>query len=208
MAEKTQEIRLQQGKTQPLVLRIETDEIAYKAITAITQTAPVGITAAGHGLVQGWRSAVTNVKGMTEINAVANEVKDRDYHPATVVDPNTVQFNDVNAAGFKSYVSGGYLQYNVPMDLAGYSARMDIRDKKNGSTILDSFTTANGLIEIDNALKTVTIYFDAIDFTALTWKKGYYELELFKDITRGGNTIEYVYSPIEGPIFLDAETTK
>lgn len=208
MAEKTQEIRLQQGKTQPLVLRIETDEIAYKAITAITQTAPVGITATGHGLVQGWRAAVTNVKGMIEINAVANEVKDRDYHPATVVDPNTVQFNDVNAAGFKSYASGGYLQYNVPMDLAGYSARMDIRDRKNGNTVLDSFTTANGLIEIDNALKTVTIYFDAIDFTALTWKKGYYELELFKDITRGGNIIEYVYSPIEGPIFLDVETTK
>ena len=87
---------------------------------------------------------------------------------------------------------------------------MDIRDKKNGAVILKSFTTANGLIEIDNALKTVTIYFDAIDFTDLTWKKGYRELELFKDVVRGGDTIEYVYSPesCEGWVYLDVETTK
>ncbi len=208
MAEKTQNLTLQQGKTQPLVLRCETTPIVYKAITAIQQTAPVRMTVTGHGALDGWRAAVTNVKGMTEINATANSIKASDYHPVTVIDANTIEFNDVDAAGFKAYTSGGYLQYNSPMDLSGYAARLQIRNKKGGSTILFSMTTENGLIDIDNALKTVTLYFDAIDFTGLTWKTGYYELELYKDVVRGATTIESVYSPLEGTVTLDVETTK
>lgn len=208
MADKTQDLSLQQGKTQPIVLRCETETIIYKAITAIQQTAPIRLTVTGHGAVQGWRGAVTNVKGMTEINGIANELKSSDYHPITVVDADTVEFNDVNAAGFKAYVSGGYLQYNTPMDLTGYAARLQIRNKKNGATMLFEMTTENGLVAIDNTLKTVTLYFDAIDFTNLTWKKGYYELELYKNVVRGAETIESVYSPLEGDVTLDVETAK
>ena len=208
MADKTQDLYLQQGKTQPIVLRCETDVIAYKAISAITQTAPIRITAVGHGMVNGWRGAVTNAKGMTEINGEANALRSSDYHAVTIIDADTVEFNDVDASGFKPWTSGGYLQYNTPMDLTGYSARLQMRNKKNGDTILFSMTTANDLIAIDTTLKTVTLYLEAIDFTALTWKKGYYELELYKDVTRGALTVESVYSPIEGNVFLDAETTK
>jgi len=261
MSERLQDLYLQQGKTQPLVLRCETAPIVYKVISAITQGAPARLTTTTpHGMVEGWRAAVTNAKGMTEINATANAVKDKDYHAVTVIDTTTIEFNDVNAAGFKAYLSGGFLQYNTPMDLTGYAGRLHIRTKKgaelklkctkggvagttrptavgaDGSvtwiattdavtkawsvgatyavgdvvdpTILLSMTTTNGLIAIDNTAKTVTLYFDAIDFTALTWKRGYYELELYKDVVRGGQTIESVYSPIEGNVFLDSETTK
>lgn len=208
MADKTQDIYLQQGKTQPLVLRCETELVVYKAINGIAQTAPVRITVPGHGAVDGWRAAVTNVKGMTEINGTANGLAAEDYHPVTVVDGDTIEFNDVNAAGFKEYQSGGYLQYNAPMDLAGYKARLQIRNKKNGPEILFPMSDDDGLIEINTVLKTVTLYFDAIDFTALTWKKGYYELELYKSIVRGPQTIESVYSPLEGFVYLDSETAK
>lgn len=208
MAEKTQEITLQQGKTQPLVLRCETEPVVYVPITSITQTAPIRITAPAHGLVDGWRAAVTNVKGMVEINGEANKLKSGDYHQATVVDGNIVEFNDVNAAGFKAYVSGGYLQYNTPLDLTGFKARLQIRNKKNGDTVLFEMTDDDDLIAIDTTLNTVTLYFDAFDFTAQSWKKGYYELELYKDIVRGTLTIPFVYSPLEGPITLDVETTK
>lgn len=214
MAEKTNDIHLQQGKTQPLVLRIETDVIEYRSIANIDKSAPALIvTTTPHGLVNGWDCVVTNALGMTEINQEANKTsysKD-ERKAATVVDPVTVTLNKVNAVGYKTHTpNSGVLQYNFPMDLAGFDARMDIRDKKNGNSILKSFTTANGLIAIDNTLKTVTIYFDALDFTTLTWKKGYYELELFKDIVRGGQTIPHVYSPpgCEGFIYLDVETTK
>lgn len=215
MADQTQDIYLQQGKTQPLVLRCETAPIIYKAITGISLAfgAP-RLDVAGHGLTNGWRAACTRVGGMKQINAGANPPADRDYHACTVIDAGTIEFNDVipvddNDREWAAYTSGGFLQYNTPMDLTGYEARLQIRDKKNGAKLLFEMTTgADALISIDNTTKTVTLYFDAIDFTAMDWKKGYYELELYKDVVRGGQTIESVYSPLEGNVFLDSETAK
>lgn len=266
MTDQTQDIYLQQGKTQPLVLRCETAPIVYKPITAISLAfgAP-RLTVTGHGIPNGWRAACARVQGMKQINAANNPPSDSDYHPTTVIDANTIEFNDVipvddNDREWPAYTAGGFLQYNTPMDLTGYGGRLHIRTKKgaelklkctkggvagttrptavgaDGSvtwiattdavtkawsagatyavgdvvdpTILFSMTTANGLIAIDNTARTVTLYFYAIDFTALTWKRGYYELELYKDVVRGGQTIESVYSPLEGNVFLDSETTK
>jgi hypothetical protein len=267
MADQTQDIKLQQGKTQPLVVRCETTPIIYKAITAISLAfgAPRP-TVVGHGLPIGWRAACSRVQGMKQINAKNTPPDDADYHAVTVIDADTIEFNDLlpvddNNREWPAYTSGGFLQYNSPMDLAGYNARLHIRTKKGAElklkctvggvsgttrptatgadgtvtwvattdavtapwaagatyavndvvdpTILFSMTNgADALIGIDNTLKTVTLYFDAIDFTALTWKKGYYELELYKDVARGAATIESVYSPIEGNVFLDVETTK
>lgn len=205
-------LNLRVGKTQPLVLRCELDNIIYKNITGITQTAPARLTVPAHGLTDGWRVAVTNVKGMSDINAEANAIRTADYKEATVVDADTITLNKVNAAGFKPYVSGGVLQYNEPMDLTDFAARMQIRNKKNGATLLLEMTTDNGMIAIDHSLKTVTIYFDAVDFTNVSWASGYYELELFKTVTRVVNgtpqTVEVVYSPFQGFIYLEAETTK
>ena len=86
-------------------------------------------------MVDGWPVAVTNVKGMTEINAEANNVRDSDFHPVTVIDPDTIEINDINASGFKAYVSGGVIQYNTPVDLSGYKARDTIK-KKVGKNML------------------------------------------------------------------------
>lgn len=206
MSEKTQDLYLQQGKTQPLVLRCETVPIVYKTISAIQKSAPVRMTLNNTtGLLDGWRVAVTGVK---DIDTEANKVKDKDYHAVTLIDATTIEINDINAVGFKTYTSGGVLQFNTPLDLAGYDARLEIRNKKNGDTVLYTMTVTNKLIAIDNALKTVTLYFDAVPFSNLTWKKGYYELELFKTITRDGQSVESVYSPLEGNVYLDVETTK
>lgn len=206
MSEKTQDLYLQQGKTQPLVLRCETVPIVYKTISAIQKSAPIRMTLNNTtGLLDGWRVAVTGVK---DIDTEANKVKDKDYHAVTLIDATTIEINDINAVGFKTYASGGVLQFNTPLDLAGYDARLEIRNKKNGDTVLYTMTVTNKLIAIDNALKTVTLYFDAVPFSDLTWKKGYYELELFKTITRDGQSVESVYSPLEGNVYLDVETTK
>lgn len=206
MSEKTQDLYLQQGKTQPLVLRCETVPIVYKTISAIQKSAPVRMTLNNTtGLLDGWRVAVTGVK---DIDTEANKVKDKDYHAVTLIDATTVEINDINAVGFKTYTSGGVLQFNTLLDLAGYDARLEIRNKKNGDTVLYTMTVTNKLIAIDNATKTVTLYFDAVPLSDLTWKKGYYELELFKTITRDGDSIVSVYSPLEGNVFLDVETTK
>lgn len=174
---KTTNLTILQGKTFTLSLRWETEPIVYRGITNVQQTAPARLTVPGHGMVDGWRAAITNVKGMTEINAEANNVKDRDYHPVTVVDSNTIEINDINAAGFKAYQSGGYVQFNTPIDLAGYTARMSIKDKVGG-TELESLTTENSGILINNTNKTITLSISAADTAAYDWKSGVFDLEM------------------------------
>lgn len=178
MATKTLDLTIVQGKTFTLPIRWEEKPIVYKAITNITRTAPAVITAATHGLVNGWRCAVVSVKGMTEINAEdPNKLRDSDYHEATVIDADTVELNDINAADFRAYASGGYLQYNTPVDLAGFTARMSIKDKKGG-TELFRLDSTNARIVIDNVAKTITLTISATDTAALTWLRGVYDLEM------------------------------
>jgi hypothetical protein len=173
----TKDLSIVQGKTFSLVLRWETEPIQYKKITSILQEAPVRITVTAHGIPNGWRCAVTNVKGMTEINSEANNLKDKDFNPVTVVDPNTIEINAINAAGFRPYVSGGIIQFNTPVNMTGYSARMSIKDKVGG-TLLKSLTTVGGGITLDIAACTITLNISAADTTLFDWKKAVYELEM------------------------------
>lgn len=195
---------VEQGKTWSQVLRWEAPPIVYKPITAITQTAPVRITSASHGIPAGWRVAVVSVKGMTQLNAQNTPPKDKDYHSATVVDVNTIELNDVNAADFKAYASGGYLQLNTPVDLGGYTARMKIKDKIGG-TVLLAFVSGTpgvgeGAVTLDNVAKTITLTLSATLSAALTWKKGVYDLEL---VSSGG----VVTALLSGTVTVTKEVT-
>lgn len=173
---------IKKGKTLAKVYRWETGPIVYKPISAITKAAPCRVTAATHGIPSGWRVAIVSVKGMSEINAGNAPPKARDYHQATVVDANTVEFNDINSADYKAYTSGGYLQYNTPVDLSGYVGRCVIKDKVGG-TVLASTEAAHAPLNIltlgiDNAAKTITLGMTAATAAALTWKKGVFEIEM------------------------------
>jgi tRNA threonylcarbamoyladenosine modification (KEOPS) complex Pcc1 subunit len=173
---KKNDLTLLQGRTFIHTVKWGLDSIVYKPITGITQAAPCIVTAIGHGLPDGWRVAVVSAKGLTQINA-STPPKDNEYVVAKVLTPDTVELNTVNASGYKPYVSGGYLQYNAPKDLAGYVARMTIKDKVGGTELM-SLTTANSRIQIDNTTKTITLAIDADDTAAITWKVGTYDLEL------------------------------
>lgn len=183
MSYDTKNLIIRQGKTFSLVLRWETEPIVYKAISAITQTAPVSITATAHGVPDGWNVAVVSARGMTEINAESDPPDAADYHKATVVDANTIELNDVNASEYRAYTSGGYVQYNTPHSLAGYTARMTIRTSVGGTELL-SLTTENGGIDIDDTAKTIVLTISATDTAAITdWTRGVYDLEL---VSSGG----------------------
>lgn len=177
----SKDLALTQGKTFTLALRWETSPIVYKPITGIAQSAPVQITVPAHGCPDGWRAAVTGVKGMTEINGEANKLKESDYRAVTVIDANTIEFNELDASGFKTYVSGGHLVFNSPVDLTGATARMAIKDKVGGR-VLHSLTTENGGIVIDAAGRVITLNISAVDTEAFAWKAGVYDLEIVQGV--------------------------
>jgi uncharacterized protein YqkB len=171
------DLTIVKGKTFQQVLRWGADPIAYKTITAITNAAPVSITCTGHGIPQGWMVAVQSVKGMTQINSEYDPPRCNDYHQATVVDANTITFNDVNSLDYKAYTSGGVLRFSTPVDLTGYTARMKIKDAVGGNTIV-SLTTENDGIVLNNTTKTITIEIDAVTTASMTIQRGVYDLEM------------------------------
>ena len=174
---KNQNLTIVQGTTYELPVRWETDPIVYKPITGITKAAPCVITCPSYGAPDGWRVVIVSSLGMTQINAANSPPRESDYVVSTKLTGDTLELNTVNSAGYSTYTSGGYVQYNTPQDLAGYLARMDIKDKIGG-TVLLSLTTENSRIVLDNTTKTITLTISADDTAAITWKKGVYDLEM------------------------------
>ena len=179
---------IQQGKTYSLVIRWETEPIVFKPITAISLAAGAPrLTVAGHGCPAGWRAAVTRVKSPKQINAENNPPKASDYRPVTVIDANTVEFNDLapfddNGNEWPAYTDGGFLQYNTPVDITGYSARMKIKDKVGGTVLASTEAGDSPLnvltITLDAANKTITLSIAATATDDFAWTKGVYDLEM------------------------------
>lgn len=173
-----QNLAIVQGSTFSQTLRWGTLPFLFATISAISNTAPVRITTTGaHGILDGWRVAVVDAEGLTELNAASNPPKATDFRQATLVDTTHIEFNPISAAGFEAYTSDGYLQWYTPHDLTGYTARMAIKNKVGG-TVLLSLTTENGGIELDDSAKTITLNISATDTAALTWTTGTYDLEM------------------------------
>lgn len=192
-------ITIQQGSDYIQEVRWETVPIVYKAISSISNAAPALIQAIGHGIPDGWRVAITSVKGMEEINASGTPPKERDYHFATKVDVDNISINDINAASFGAYLSGGYVQYNTPVELTGFTARMSIKDRIGG-TLLATLTDANGKIVLDPTGHTIKIKLGAVETAGYTWVSGVYDLEL---VSAAG----VVTSLLQGNVSLLQEVT-
>ena len=186
--------KMYQGSTFKEVIRWESSIKVYKTITGITKSAPVVITAVGHGLPVGWRTKITNVGGMTAINSTDN------YNVVTGITADTITINDLNSLGYTAYTSGGVLEYNQPMDLTAYTARMQIRPSLTSSTIIDTYSTELGTLVIDNTLKTITILVPATTTAGYTFSTGVYSLELIL-----GSTVTQL---ITGTISLTQEITR
>lgn len=169
-------LTIRQGETFTRIIRWETLPFVYKAITAIQQSAPARVTATGHGLKTGWRAAIINVRGMRQINAQNDPPRDSEFMPVTYVDDNTVTFNKVSSADYSAYASGGYLMYYTPVDLAGYTARLTIKDRVGG-TVLLQLTSPTDIV-LDNTEHTITVTVSATATAGLAFTKGVYDLEM------------------------------
>lgn len=71
----------------------------YLPITAVPKTTPVQFTCPSHGLTNGWPVAVVSTIGLDELRAQNDPPRPNEYNPVTVIDLNTIELNQVNAAG-------------------------------------------------------------------------------------------------------------
>lgn len=188
--------KMYQGSTFSEVIRWESSKKIYKTITDITKAAPCVITSTGHEVPDGWRIKVTNVVGMTQINDNEN------YYTATVLTSDTIELNEVNSLAYTAYASGGVIEYNEPINLVGYEARMQLRASVSDSTVIAEFTTDNGGIIIDTAAYTITIIDSAVSTATYTFSNAVYSLELV-------STSDGVVTPLAtGTITLVKEVTR
>lgn len=177
------DLTILQGKTFRQTFMWESKPIVRKPITAISLAggSPV-LSVTGHGVVNGQRVVVMGAKGMPQINCPNQTPRKSDYVEATVLDVDTVELNSVNPYDdsgrvWPAYTSGGFLQYNTLTSLAGFTARMSIKDRVGG-TELFRLTTENARIVIDNVAMTILLTISATDTEALAFKKGVYDLEM------------------------------
>ena len=164
--------KMYQGSTFNESLRWESGKKVYKTITNITQAAPCVVTSTSHGVPDQWRVKITNVGGMKDINSSEN------YNVATLIDTDTIELNSINAIGFAAYTSGGVIEYNEPVDITGYIARMQIREKIDSVDFIDEYTTLANTLVIDEVANTISIIVPAITTTAYTFSQVVYSLEL------------------------------
>ena len=159
-------LKIIKGKTFTLVIRWETLPLVFKAISAITKAAGPVVTAAAHGIPDGWPVAVVSALGMRQINAKNFPPYDDEFHQATLLSSSTISLNEVNSSEYSTYTSGGYLVYYTPVALSGMLARCQIRLTEDADDYLVSLTQASG-ITINDTTKTITITISATATAAL-----------------------------------------
>lgn len=164
------DLRIIQGATFRKPLLLMQPVYAYKPIGAIQQTAPLRLTVTAHGLQDGWPTWVEGVRGWSALNRDKQRGK---FRPAKVIDANTIEYNDMNGIGQSA--TDGQLVYQLPVDLSGASARMNIRDASG--TLLLALSTATGELVIDG-LGRLLMVLSAAQTAALTWTRGLYDLEI------------------------------
>lgn len=87
----------------------------------------------------------------------------------------------------------------TPVDLTGYTARMQMRPSKSSETVLLDLSTENGLIQLGGVTGAISLIFTEALTNTLT-RSGVYDLEL-----NSGNKVTRL---IEGEITLSKGVTR
>ena len=191
--------KVYQGSTFQEVLRWESATKTYATISAISKAAPCVITVnSGQPTPPvNWRVRVTGVTGMKEIN----QLSDSDYYLTSAISSNNITINTINSAAYTTYTSGGIIEWNTPVPIAGYTAKMQIRESIDSSTVILELTTANGGIVIDTTNFTIGINMTSNQTAAFTFINAVYSLEL----TNVGGAVQTF---VNGNLSLVPEVTR
>ena len=167
--------KIYQGSTFNEAYRWESETKVYVPIASITKAAPCEITTTvPHNLPIGWRFKVVGAGGMKEINSVSDSTNIATYTTSTLI-----RVNQVNSLGYTTYTSGGVVEYNEPVPLVGYSARMQIRESVDSDTVIYEASSSVGQIVLNSNSGTITITIPATATTLFTFSTAVYSVELF-----------------------------
>lgn len=195
------DISIKQGKTFTLTLKYGQPQFAVKAITGVTKSGQAVVTATGHGLTVDWPVWVVGVAGMDQLNHTSDELRDAcAAYYAYYVDANGLRL-DVDTTRFNAYTSGGEVLYHPPVNLTGFTARMQIRETVESTTVLHSLTTENGGITLGGAAGTIALTISATDTAAFTFDTAVYDLE----VVSGGGVVTEIAS---GAVLMNNEVTR
>lgn len=86
-----------------------------------------------------------------------------------------------------------------PVDLSGYSARMQVRDKHKGSCLILDLSTNNGQISLDDE-GNIDLLVDAETTEEIVPREYVYDLEL--------NSGQEIYRLVEGKFIVTPEVTR
>jgi hypothetical protein len=188
--------KIYQGSTFQETYRWESETKVYVPISAIAKSAPCVITTTSpHTLPVGWRFKVAG-GGMKELYPTSDT-----YHIATSTASTSVTVNQVNSLAYTAYTSGGVIEYNQPVDLANYSARMQIRETVDSPTVIYEASSANGQIVLNNTYKTITITILGNQTQTFNFSTAVYSVELF-------DSANNVLSFLVGNLTLVPEVTR
>lgn len=111
------------------------------------------------------------------------------------------KYNIICPQGTTVFEQWTYEVNNLPVDLFGYTARMQVRESyKSTAKILD-LTTANGGVVLGGAAGTVNIIVAATVTATLFAKEYVYDLELI-------SPSNMVYRLMEGKFIVTSEVTR
>lgn len=192
---------IKQGATFNPVLKYSVPAFTVKTITGVTQSGQAVVTATAHGLPVDWPVWIVGVAGMSQINHLSADLSEpeKSYY-AYVVDANTLRLN-LDASRFDAYTSGGELLYHAPVNLTGYTARMQIRRSKTASTTVASLTTENSRIALGGTSGTITFSMSATDTALLEPSQYVYDLE----VESAGGVVTRL---LEGLVVVSGEVTR
>lgn len=184
-------LEIRRGATVDVPIFVEAEERVFVAISAVTSRTPLRVTATAHGMPPVWRACLQNLAGMSEMNVRWNALRAADLRRAVAIDANTVEFPDVNAAGFRAYTHGGQLVYFQPLDLSLYSsAELQVRTEVDGATVAE-WSSAAGTLQIDAASSALWIRLTDAQSEALPAGDYLFDIEL----TRATGGIDAVCAP-------------
>jgi hypothetical protein len=89
----------------------------------------------------------------------------------------------------------------APVNLTGYTARMQIRPAIDSATVLATLTTENGGITLGGVAGTIALFIAHTATTDYTWEDGVYDLEL---VTPAGDVLR----KIAGTVAVTREVTR